>query len=305
LELLDLTGTKVTDAGLTHLEGLPKLQTVHVGGTEVTEKGADELARSFSGRVRIYRRDFSHLRSDPLNPKNASTHVNLGSALLNLGRTEEATEHFLKAIAHQPSRKEAYYGLGSALKSTGRKEEAAVQFRRALDIDPGYADAHLSLGLILFEAGTMDDARQHLAQAVRLAPRNPVANYWYGHLLHRQGDPADAALYYDRAVQLDPENAMALLGLAGIRIMADHPDLYAPKEAVALAEKACQLTANEWADGLHMLAQIYAAAGRLDDAVRTGTRALDVACADGNEDLVRRIQKNLSAYQRTGGEKPD
>ncbi|NQT17004.1 MAG: tetratricopeptide repeat protein, partial [Planctomycetes bacterium] len=163
----------------------------------------------------------------------------------------------------------------------------------------------LRLGLVLLDRGEADEGREHLAAAVRIHPKDPSANYRYGLLLHREGKPDEAVVYYQRAVESDPEHVLAMLALAGIRIMPGHPDLNDPEKAVALAERACELTEHESVDALVMLAQIYAVAGRREDALRTGTEALKIAQATRDNALVRRIEKDLSLYQRIPSEKPE
>ena len=171
-------------------------------------------------------------------------------------------------------------------------------------IDPSHADAHLRLGLILLDEGSVDEGREHLASAVRIDPKNPSANYRYGHLLHREGKPAEAAVHYQRVMGSDPENVLAMLAMAGIRIDPNRPELYAPEQAVALAEKAAELTAHESAETLEMLAQIYALTGQLDDAIETANEALRIARSERDDRLAGRLQKNLSLYQRALDEKP-
>jgi hypothetical protein len=46
---LDLSGTRVTDAGLKELAGLKGLQTLHLGGTRVTDAGLRELQEALPG----------------------------------------------------------------------------------------------------------------------------------------------------------------------------------------------------------------------------------------------------------------
>jgi hypothetical protein len=43
--MLELTGTSVTDAGMSELRDLQKLKWIQLGGTEVTDKGLKELRK--------------------------------------------------------------------------------------------------------------------------------------------------------------------------------------------------------------------------------------------------------------------
>lgn len=45
LRELDLANTRVTDAGLRHLEKVPSLETLDLTGTQVTDAGLRQLAR--------------------------------------------------------------------------------------------------------------------------------------------------------------------------------------------------------------------------------------------------------------------
>jgi hypothetical protein len=46
LNILNLEGTHVTDAGLMHLAALRNLQGILLGGTQVTEAGVEKLQRA-------------------------------------------------------------------------------------------------------------------------------------------------------------------------------------------------------------------------------------------------------------------
>ena len=43
---LDLTSTKVTDAGLVHLRGMTRLQELNLVGTQVTDAGVADLQKA-------------------------------------------------------------------------------------------------------------------------------------------------------------------------------------------------------------------------------------------------------------------
>jgi len=76
-------------------------------------------------------RAFSH-RSDCFN--------NLGKALLNLGRVNEAVESYRQALALKPDYAEADCGLGSAWLALGKLDEAVASCRRAVERNPQLCD---------------------------------------------------------------------------------------------------------------------------------------------------------------------
>src|SRR5439155_26860248 len=66
-------------------------------------------------------------------------------------------------------------------------------------------------------------------------------------------------------------------------------------EAVRLAEHACALTGYRDPDLLDTLAAAYAAAGRFDDAVKIGRRAVEAA--SGNSEQAAEIRARVASYE--------
>ena len=72
-------------------------------------------------------------------------HYNLGIALDDLGRPDEAVTRYEQALAIQPDYAEAHNNLGNALDELGRQEDAITHYEQALAIKPDYAEAHRHL----------------------------------------------------------------------------------------------------------------------------------------------------------------
>ncbi|HEY6001690.1 MAG TPA: tetratricopeptide repeat protein, partial [Anaeromyxobacter sp.] len=84
---------------------------------------------------------------------------NLGAALSEAGRADEAAQAFLAAIRASPEHAEAYYNLGR-LRMTARQDpaEAIRLFQTALALRPDYVDAYANLAGAYVQAGLPEAA---------------------------------------------------------------------------------------------------------------------------------------------------
>jgi Tfp pilus assembly protein PilF len=111
-----------------------------------------------------------------LQPGLSEIHNNLGLALAEQGRPEEAADAYRRAVEIKPDNPETLCNWGAALAQLERSDEAEAKFRRAIAIDPCFAGAHNNLGLMLKDRGRSLEARRSIEQAIYLSPRN--ASYY-------------------------------------------------------------------------------------------------------------------------------
>jgi Flp pilus assembly protein TadD len=87
---------------------------------------------------------------------------NLGAALADDGRPDEAVGLLQRALRLDPEHAESYYNLGRVyLNAYGRSEDAEALFRKAIALQPAYRDAYANL------AGALVRQRRY-AEAVEL-----------------------------------------------------------------------------------------------------------------------------------------
>ena len=150
-----------------------------------------------------------YLQALQLKPDYDKAHYNLGNALDNLGRTEEAIEHYLQALRINPDYDEAHNNLGNALKKRGRTEEAIEHYLQALRIKPDYVEAHNNLGNALNNQGHTEEAIEHYLQVLRIKPDNAEAHNNLGNALKKQGRTEEAVKHYLQALRIQPDFAEA------------------------------------------------------------------------------------------------
>ena len=241
-----------------------------------------------------------HLRRAlELAPDYGDAHYNLGVVLGSGGQVEEAIRHFRRAVELSPADPHTAYNLGAALRLEGKLDEAEAELRRALRLKPDYVEAADRLADVLVLQGRLAEAVEQLRGAVALAPDDPRLHFRLAMALTGLGgDPSHVAEQLRLAIRhgpawADPCNALAwLLATSPDRTVRD------PAQAVALAERAGELTGDRDPKVLDTLAAAQAATGDFDAAGRTARRALDLAAQSGDEALAAEIGARMSLYER-------
>jgi tetratricopeptide (TPR) repeat protein len=109
----------------------------------------------------------------------------------------------------------AYNNLGTVLVNRGRSDEGIAQYREALRLKPNHASAHNNLANALAGVGQIDEAIEHYQKALQLSPKYAEAHYNLGHTLARCGRVDEAMAQYEKALQIKPSYAEAHNDLAG------------------------------------------------------------------------------------------
>jgi serine/threonine-protein kinase len=181
-------------------------------------------------------------------PDTAAVYYNLGIALMNGGRLDEAATAARRAVALAPRMVMAlnhlglilyvqrkygeavaayrqaialdprvalvYTNLGNALKSQGHLEEAVASHRKAIALNPKLALAHCYLGIALGDRGQRNAAEAAFRKALALNPKLALTHYYRGRNLLAQGHSDAALAAYRKAIVLDPRLTQVHFSLA-------------------------------------------------------------------------------------------
>jgi len=176
--------------------------SLHLLGVIASQAGRHEVALDLIGEAIA------------LAPDTAVYHMNLGNALLALGRPEAAERCHLQAIALDPDLEEAHLNLGNALRDQRAFDTALVSYRKAAALKPDRAETHDKLGAVLLLLGQPEAALAHLQTAVRLRPDFAEAHSNLAVAHARLQQPQNAVAACRAAIRLRPDYAEAHNNLA-------------------------------------------------------------------------------------------
>ena len=217
------------------------------------------LPRGAEGRLRLQEAQARHTLTKE--PDDYASHNNLGNALLELGRVDEAVGHLRQATRIRPDLDDAHYNLGVALAGQGRQRDALECYREALRINPVFAPAENNLGNALLALGHADEAIAHYRAALRLQPDFRLAHYNLGNAYLDRDRLPEAIASYREALRIDPAIAMTYNNLA-VALQTDGQH----DEALKLFRRALEVDA-ELADAHRNLGVVLAGRGRTDEAI--------------------------------------
>jgi Flp pilus assembly protein TadD len=120
-----------------------------------------------------------------------------GFAQLRAGRAEDAITTWSRIDFDRAPVKQVYNNIGSALAEHGRTEEALTFYQRALDEDPRYAVPLHNVVAIHKRRGELTLAIAALGRLLEVEPENRAARFDRAHLLERQDRPIEALQEYE------------------------------------------------------------------------------------------------------------
>lgn len=131
---------------------------------------------------------------------------NLGLALMDDGRFDEALNPFIEAVNLVPDSPRVNHNLGYILQQQGKATEAIHYFEQAVKHNPKYFLAHYNLASALIVTGKIDEAISHYHLALDLLPENRDVLNDLANALVTRGRSVEALSYYDAALRLEPND---------------------------------------------------------------------------------------------------
>jgi len=240
------------------------------------------------------------LNAIEINPNNAKSYSNLGNALLELGRVEEALENYDKAITLNPDYPEAYINRGVALQDLNRLDDSLSNFDIAISKNPLFADAFLNRGNVLQELGRFEEALLSYESAIAIDANYFEAYSNRGLVLHKLHRFEKALKSYDKAIFIYPSYLQAYTNRGVLQI-----ELKLFKEALVSFDSALSIDSS-CADAYCNKGVALQELNLLEESLKN----FDLAIANNPEYIdayinrgivlqeLKRIEESLSSFDR-------
>lgn len=231
-------------------------------------------------------------------------HFRLGSALFVQQKPAEAAVEFERSLQRNPRQPRAAKLLGLCYHLLKDNDKAEKAFLLAVKLDPGDADAHFFLGRLHYLKNFFEKARKELEFALKLNPRDPRAHSYLALTLEAMGDNDKALAEHQAAVkwneklpkpdfrphesygafllklnrlpeserqlrrakEIDPSIWETLFELG--KLYHRKGDLEASRSELEAALKAGSAGPEDASRIRHLLARVYYALGRREDAAK-------------------------------------
>jgi tetratricopeptide (TPR) repeat protein len=226
-----------------------------------------------------------HQRAIAIMPAYAPGYNNLGAALRAAGRLDEAIAQYQKALELKPDFASASYNLANAQLEQGKTGDSVESFRKALAANPTSVEAHNNLGIALANRGDADGAIAEFRAALAIDDRSVHAHRNLGNMLFDRGEQAEGLAHLERAVEIAPNEPEATYDIGTILLQGQRFGAAAARFEAALKIKP------DWAEAHNNLGIALASQGRLAQALTHFERAValnpNLADARANRDQAR------------------
>jgi len=246
-----------------------------------------------------------------LDPRQDVGLYNLGAALAEAGRDDEAAARYREVLALQPDHADARANLnrldaarlereGNELAARGNLVAASERYRQAIVLDPRRTHSQAALGMALATLGRVDDALPILREAIRLGADDPAVPNALGVLLLQAGQPREARSVLETAITRHPDDVGLAHNLARLLATGGSAEPRDAALALRLANAVVEATGGRDPRAMETLAAALAINDRAAEAITVNARAAALALAQGDRDLAVQITARGRAYRRPG-----
>jgi tetratricopeptide (TPR) repeat protein len=132
------------------------------------------------------------------------------------GKTDDAVQHYEKALSYSPDFYPAHNNLGNAYLGQQKFEAAQTHYEAVLKINQNDAQAHFNLANVLLSTQRYLAAEHELEEGLKRQPDSALGRFLQGRVYSRTGRPELAEKSLRTALQLEPKMSQAYLQLVNL-----------------------------------------------------------------------------------------
>ncbi|NOX57542.1 MAG: tetratricopeptide repeat protein [Planctomycetes bacterium] len=240
----------------------------------------------------------SYKRAITADPKQTVIFSRFVEILLKEERNDEALQYCVRAIGLNPEILSYQFLRVEVLERIGRQDEALAGADALQKTNSSNPNVYLLRGSVLNKMGRNKGALEDIESAIALNPKLEGGHVALVELFLTEGAHREVIIAVKRGLEYVPDSVRLSNTGAWVLATAKDESLRDPKEAIKMAELACQKTQRKIASCLDTLACAYASDGRFDDAVIAMTEAVELASTkpEMSEQLVS-YEKRMSMFK--------
>ena len=208
-----------------------------------------------------------------------------------------AMTEWQQALELEPTDARANNGMGIALGMAGKSAEAVSYFQKAVQAQADFFEAYYNLAVLYTKQKQADSAIGAWQNVVRIRPKFAQGHESLGSALYVKGDFSNALRELRSAIEEEPNRVVSLRLASNLLATCPDSSLRNGTEAVALADRARQLTNGKDPAVLDTLSAAYAEKGSFAQAIDTEEQAVDLATQEGDVALAGRLKVHLARYE--------
>ena len=196
------------------------------------------------------------------------------------------------AVNQRPNNFRARNNLGMALKDEGKFDQALIHFTKTIELHPEYATAYNNRAKVYAAKRNHNQAIRDYTKAIELKPRRYLGVYGSrANSYLAMGDFTRAMRDFNKDVELNPNRALPYDNRGFAYLNAGELDL-----AIRDFSKSIELN-PKYPKTYYNRANAYSNKGQHDLAVRDLETVVQLALASGNKKLAMEIQTQLNTYK--------
>ncbi len=233
--------------------------------------------------------------ADPAEP---IAHMDLGTALLQLGDVSGALTEYHEALRLSSRNPRLHYNLGLAYTLQKAHPKALEHYRTAVNLDPDLEKAHFNAANLLMRLQDQGQAERHYARVVELNPSDTFSRFMQAMAFVRLRNYQEARSLLEESHRAFPEDIDITHALA--RLLAASPDdtVRDGRLALEFVREVFNAQQDIAFEHVETLAMAFAEARQFEKAAQVQLEMIQEVSQGGRGDLAALLEDNLSRYQK-------